>query len=102
MLRDYDNIMPEQEAAETVVFGQWWDRFFEQQGISQDTAFDLECGMRTIRDFKEMFMNDFPLQESTLTYLPGVAYSSDRETFLNFLESSMNTFAKMGFFRTQR
>lgn len=96
MIRDYDSITPEQEAAETVVFGQWWDWFFEQQGISQDTAFEFECGTRTIRDFKEMFMNDFPLQESTLTYLPGVACSSDRERFLLFLRGSMESFAELG------
>ena len=99
MIRDYENISPEQEAAETVVFGQWWDWFFEQQGISQDTAFDVECGTRTIRDLKVMFMNDFPLQEAPLTYLPGVAVATDRETFLEFLKGSMDSFAKMGFLK---
>ena len=99
MIRDYDSITPEQEAAETVVFGQWWDWFFEKQGISQDTTFDLEIGKRSIRDFKEMFMNDFPLQESTLTYLPGVAKASDKDTFLKYLEGTMDSFAKAGFLR---
>ena len=99
MIRDYDNITPEQEAAETVVFGQWWDWFFEQQGISQDMAFELECGTRTIRDFKEMFMNDFPLQESALTYLPGVAIASNQVKFLRFLRGSMESFAKIGFLK---
>lgn len=99
MIRDYDNITPEQEAAETIVFGQWWDWFFEKQGISQDTELKLDIGTRTIAQFKDMFINEFPLQESSLTYLPGVAVATDKETFLEFLRRSANNFAKGGFIR---
>ena len=97
MLRDYENISPEQEKAETVVFDQWFDWFFEQQGIPQDTEFDLDCGKKSVKDLKDMFVNSFELQEAALTYLPGVAVASDRETFLKFLQGSMNSFVKMGF-----
>ena len=99
MIRDYDNITPEQEAAETVVFGQWWAWFFEEQGISQDTELKLDCGIRTIRQYKEMLKENFPLQESALTYLPGVAVATDKETFLEFLRRSANNFAKCGFLK---
>lgn len=99
MIRDYDNITPEQEAAETVVFGQWWDWFFEEQGIPQDTELELDIGKRSIAQYKDMVMENFPLQESTLTYLPGVAASADKKTFLEFLRKSANSFAKCGFLK---
>ena len=99
MIRDYDNITPEQEAAETVVFGQWWDWFFEEQGIPQDTELELDIGTRTIAQYKDMVMEHFEFQESTLTYLPGVAVSADKETFLEFLRKSANNFAKCGFLK---
>ncbi len=99
MIRDYESITPEQEAAETVVFGQWWDWFFEQQGISQDTSFELDCGKRSIKDLKNMCMNSFEFQEGTLTYLSGVSTATDRETFLKFLQRAMNIFVKIGFLK---
>lgn len=99
MIRDYDNITPEQEAAETIIFGQWWDWFFEEQGISQDTELKLDCGIRTIRQYKDMFMREFPLQESALTYLPGVAIATDRETFIEYIRGVANDFVKIGFMR---
>lgn len=99
MIRDYDNITPEQEAAETIIFGQWWDWFFEEQGIPQDTELELDIGIRTIRQYKDMVMDHFEFQESTLTYLPGVAASADKETFLEFLRKSANNFAKCGFLK---
>lgn len=99
MIRDYDNITSEQEAAETIIFGQWWDWFFEEQGIPQDTELELDIGIRTIRQYKDMVMDHFEFQESTLTYLPGVAASADKETFLEFLRKSANNFAKCGFLK---
>ena len=99
MIRDYDRITPEQERAETVIFGEWWDWFFEKYDISQDTAFELEIGSRTLAQFKAMYMADFPLQESALTYLPGVALSTDRNDLLAFLRGVMNDFALIGFLK---
>jgi len=99
MIRDYDNITPEQEAAETIIFGQWWDWFFEEQGISQDTELELDIGIRTIRQYKEMLMENFPLQESALTYLPGVAMATDREMFIEYIRCVANDFVKIGFMR---
>lgn len=98
MIRDYDHITPEQEAAETVVFGQWFDWFMEQHDISQDTELKLDNGeIRTIRQYKAMLMSRFPLQESTLTYLPGVAAATDRAGFLEFLRRVANNFHRCGF-----
>ncbi len=97
MIRDYDNITPEQEAGETVVFGEWFDWFFDKQGIDQSTEIELEIGKRSISQYKDMLMDHFPLQESTLSYLPGVAEATDREGFLEFIKRVMNGFAKMGY-----
>ena len=100
MIRDYDHITPEQEAGETVVFGQWFDWFFEKYNISQDTELLLDDGeIRTIRQYKEMLMNRFPLQESALTYLPGVAAATDRAGFLEYLRRVMGGFSKIGFLK---
>ena len=97
MIRDYDHITPEQEAGETVVFGQWFDWFFEKYDISQDTELLLDDGeIRTIRQYKEMLMNRFPLQESALTYLPGVAAATDRAGFLEYLRCVTNNFYRSG------
>ena len=97
MIRDYNHITPEQEAAETVVFGQWFDWFFEKYDISQDTELLLDDGeIRTIRQYKEMLMNRFPLQESALTYLPGVAAATDRAGFLEYLRCVANNFDRSG------
>lgn len=98
MIRDYDNITPEQEAAETIVFGQWWDWFFEQQDVPQNTTFVLEEGkIRILTDLKDMYMREFPLQESALTYLPGVALSTDREGLLRFVRGLMDDFSRVGY-----
>lgn len=99
MIRDYDNITLEQEAAETIVFGQWWDWFFEEQGISQDTDLELDIGTRTIAQFKDMMMNNFPFQEASLTYLPGVAVATDKGTLVEYIRSVANNFAKCGFLK---
>ncbi len=98
MIRDYDHITPEQEAAETLVFEQWFDWFFEKYDISQDTELLLDDGeIRTIRQYKEMLMNRFPLQESALTYLPGVAAATDRAGFLEYIRCVANNFYRSGY-----
>ncbi len=98
MIRDYDNITPEQEAAETVVFGQWFDWFFVQQGIPQDTAFVLDNEqVRTLSDYKAMLIHRFPLQESALTYLPGVAVAKGKSGLLQFVQGIMTDFYRIGY-----
>ncbi len=99
MIRDYDNITPEQEAAETVVFGQWFDWFCDKYGIDQTTEFELEIGKRPISSYKDMCMKNFPLQESALCYLSGVAAATDKEGFLEYMKRAMNGLAKMGFLK---
>ena len=97
MIRDYDNITPVQEVAETIVFGQWFDWFFEMQGIPQDMEFELPKGTKSIKQYKEMLMEQFPLQESALTYLPGVAQSGGREKVLEFVQGVMEDFTELGY-----
>ncbi len=98
MIRDYDPITQEQEASETVIFGHWFDWFMNQHGIPLDMELQLENGeVRTIKDFKDMHAKHFPLQESTLTYLPGVAVATDRTMLLEYVRRVMNGFYKMGF-----
>ena len=46
-----------------------------------------------------MFMWEFPLQESALTYLPGVAVATDRDTFIEYIRDVANDFVKIGFMR---
>ncbi len=99
MIRDYYSITPEQEVAETIVFGQWFDWFFEMQGIPQDTWFELPIGTRSIKQYKEMLMERFPLQESALTYLPGVAKSGGREKVLEFVHGVMEDFSELGYLK---
>lgn len=98
MIRDYDNITPEQEAAETATFGQWFDWFFAEQDISQDTAFTLADGeIRTLADYRAMYMQHFPLQESALVYLPGVAEAGGKGTLLKYVQGTMSDFHIIGY-----
>ncbi len=98
MIRDYDNITPKQEAAETIVFEQWFDWFFDQQDIPQNTEFVLgNEQVRTLSDYKAMLIRRFPLQESTLTYLPGVAVAKGKSGLLQFIQGVMTDFYRIGY-----
>lgn len=83
----------------TITFGEWFDWFFEKLGIDQDTAFDLDCGERTIKHYKKMLMDNLVLQRSAFSHLPGIAARSNRQEFIGFLGLTMSGFCKMGYLK---